>query len=82
MKNQSISLTEAARNFSECVNRVAYRGESFMLLRGRKAVAELRPAPVGRRLGELADLMASLPSLPEGDPQSWNRDLVRARRRY
>jgi len=82
MKNQTISLTEAARNFSECVNRVAYRGESFMLLRGRKAVAELRPAPVGRRLGELAELMASLPPLSEGDPKSWNRDLVQARRRY
>lgn len=53
-----------------------------MLLRGRKAVAELRPAPVGRRLGDLAGLMASLPSLPEGDAQSWNRDLVKARRRY
>lgn len=82
VKNQSISLTEAARNFSDCVNRVAYRGESFMLLRGRKAVAELRPAPVGRRLGELAGLMSSLPPLAEDDPKAWARDLVRARRRY
>jgi antitoxin (DNA-binding transcriptional repressor) of toxin-antitoxin stability system len=52
MEAISLSLTEVVRGFSEYVNRVAYRGERFILLRGRKPIAELRPIPTGLRLGE------------------------------
>ncbi|MFQ3670152.1 MAG: antitoxin, partial [Verrucomicrobiia bacterium] len=67
MAAQTLSLTEAARNFSDCINRVAYRGESFLLVRGRRAVAEIRPAPAGRRLADLPAVFASLPPLPEAE---------------
>jgi antitoxin (DNA-binding transcriptional repressor) of toxin-antitoxin stability system len=81
MTTQSISLTEAARNFSDCINRVAYRGETFLLLRGRRAVAEIRPAPIGRRRSELAGLLASLPSLTAAEASSWQRELQHQRLR-
>jgi antitoxin (DNA-binding transcriptional repressor) of toxin-antitoxin stability system len=60
-----VTVTEVARNLSDYLNRVAYRGESFTLTRGRKPVAELRPAPIGMPLRELPELVAGLPQLGE-----------------
>ena len=40
-----VTVTQVARNFAEYVNRVAYRRESFTLVRGKKPLAELRPLP-------------------------------------
>ena len=48
---QTLSVTEAPRHFAEYINRVVYRGESFVLVRGNTPIAELRPLPAGRRLG-------------------------------
>lgn len=42
------TVTEVARNFAEYINRVAFGGERFLLMRGKRAVAELRPVPKGR----------------------------------
>ena len=64
------SVTEVARNFAEYINRVAFRGERFILMRGKKPVAELRPVPVGKRVGELSALLASLPRLPAADARA------------
>ncbi len=64
---QVLSVTEVVRNFADYMNRVAYRRESFVLVRGSKPVAELRPVPAGKRLGELPDLIASLPRLDDED---------------
>ena len=61
--SQTLSVTEVARHFAEYINRVAYRGECFVLMRGNKPIAELRPLPVGRRLAELPALLVSLPHL-------------------
>ena len=58
-----VTVTQVARNFAEYVNRVAYRRESFTLVRGKKPLAELRPLPSGARLSELPGLLASLPRL-------------------
>ena len=62
-----LSATEASRNFSEILNRVKYRGESFILERGGDPVAELRPATPTRFNG--ADLSALLRSLPPIDEE-------------
>lgn len=78
MKNTA-SVTDVARNFADFVNRVVYRGEEFLLVRGKKPVAELRPVPHGRKLGELPELMKSLPHLAAGDADSFARDLVEMR---
>ena len=75
----SVSITEAARNFSDFINRVAYRQESFFLVRGKRPVAELRPVAAGRRLGELAGLLRSNPGLGGRDWKSFRRDVEKAR---
>ena len=46
--SQTLSVTEVARHFAEYINRVAYRGECFVLMRGNKPIAELRPLPPPR----------------------------------
>ncbi|MGF1472560.1 MAG: type II toxin-antitoxin system Phd/YefM family antitoxin [Rubrobacteraceae bacterium] len=74
------SVTEVARNFAEYVNRVAFGGESFVLVRGKKPVAELRPVPAGRRLGELSGVLNSLPGLSEEEAASFGEELDVARR--
>jgi antitoxin (DNA-binding transcriptional repressor) of toxin-antitoxin stability system len=58
-----ISATEAARSFSELMNRVRYRGE---VQRGGKPIAEVVPATPAEFSGrELADLLRSLPQPDE-----------------
>ena len=61
------SVTDVARNFADFVNRVAFRGERFTLVRGGRAVAELVPAPPSRRLGDLPAMLAGLPRLKPED---------------
>jgi len=74
-----VTVTQVARNFAEYVNRVAYRRESFTLLRGKKPLAELRPLPIGARLSELPALVASLPRLTEAEARDLAADLDAAR---
>ena len=56
MKSE-ITATEAARRFSEVVNRVRYRNETFVVKRGGEPVCEIVPVRsspfVGRDLVEL-----------------------------
>ena len=40
----TITATELARNLSDVLNRVRYRGESFIVERNGEVVAELRPS--------------------------------------
>jgi antitoxin (DNA-binding transcriptional repressor) of toxin-antitoxin stability system len=61
-----ITATQTARRFSELMNRVRYRGESFVVERGGKAICEIlpvRPASFSGR--ELAELLQSLPQPDE-----------------
>ncbi|HQF40681.1 MAG TPA: hypothetical protein PK322_16325 [Opitutaceae bacterium] len=74
-----VTVTQVARNFAEYINRVAYRRESFTLLRGKKPLAELRPLPTGTRLSELPGLLASLPRLTEAEADELAADLDAAR---
>jgi len=63
---KAISATEAVRKFSEILNSVKYRGESFTIVRGGKPVALISPVegPSKRRpLRELRELVKSLPRL-------------------
>ena len=77
--SQTLTVTEVTRHFAEYINRVAYRGESFVLVRGNKPIAELRPLPAGKRLGELPALCASLPSLSAMEAAQFAEDLAAAR---
>lgn len=64
---QRMSATDASRNFSELLNRVKYRGESFIIERGGQPICELRPVAPARFTG--ADLVALLRSLPPVDEE-------------
>jgi antitoxin (DNA-binding transcriptional repressor) of toxin-antitoxin stability system len=76
---QTLSVTEVARHFAEYINRVSYGGECFVLVRGNRPVAELRPLPAGKRLVELPALLASLPHLSPAEAIQLADDLTVAR---
>ena len=76
---KTLSVTEVARHFAEYINRVACRGECFVLVRGNKPMAELRPLSTGKRLAELPALLASLPHLSPAEATQFAGDLTAAR---
>ena len=77
---QTVTATEMARHFSEYMNRVSYGGERFLVVRGKKILAEFRPAPRGCRLGDLPALIKSLPHLSSEEADAFGKDLAKARR--
>ena len=79
MRMNTLTVTEVARHFSDYVGRVAYRNETFVLCKGRKRVAELRPVPSGRRLGDLPSILRSLPHLSRRDAAAFGSDVAEAR---
>jgi antitoxin (DNA-binding transcriptional repressor) of toxin-antitoxin stability system len=65
-----VSATDAARKFSDLLNRVEYRGERFVIERGGTAVCEMAPArPVKFMLSDLAGLLRSA---PKSDASYWD----------
>ncbi len=60
-----ISASQAAQSFSELMNRVRHRGESFVVERGGKPICEILPARPPKFRG--ADLAAPLRSSPKPD---------------
>lgn len=80
MKKMRISVTEAARNFSECVNRVRYQRITFVLLRNGEAVARLVPEDEKACTGaELAKILREH-TLSDEETRAWRRDLKKARK--
>lgn len=78
MSSSVLTVTEVVRHFSDYIGRVAYRHESFVLCKGKRPVAELRPLPTGRRLGDLPDILRSLPHLSKGDAAAFAGDIKAA----
>lgn len=61
-----LSATEASRNFSEILNLVRYRGESFLIERGGEPACEIKPATPPRFIvADLAELLNHLPPIDE-----------------
>ena len=79
MNAKTLTVTEAARHFSDYVSRVAYRHEAFVLCKGRRRMAELRPVPTGRRLGDLPEIFRSLPRLSRREATAFAGDVEAAR---
>lgn len=63
MKPSHISATDAARSFSDIVNRVRYRGEEFIVEKGGQAVCRIVPLESAKR-GTIADLIRILEQFP------------------
>jgi prevent-host-death family protein len=61
-----VTATEAARRFSDLLNRVRYERETFVIVRGGEEVGVLSPAAAPRpvTLGELVERLRSL-GLPD-----------------
>jgi antitoxin (DNA-binding transcriptional repressor) of toxin-antitoxin stability system len=80
MRKRTISVTEAARNFADCVSRAYYQNTTFVLLKNGSPVAQLAPANgkvcTGR---DLADVLAKI-KLPDDEAKAWRRDLRIARK--
>jgi antitoxin (DNA-binding transcriptional repressor) of toxin-antitoxin stability system len=80
MKKISINVTEAARNFADCVNRAHHQGVTFVLLRYGAPVAQIAPnvdkVCKGRHL---AALLAKI-NLADNEAKAWRRDLAASRK--
>jgi antitoxin (DNA-binding transcriptional repressor) of toxin-antitoxin stability system len=80
MKKTTISVTDAARNFADCVNRVRYQNMTFVLLKNGTPVAQLAPDREKSCTGpELAKILKEV-DLSEDDARAWHRDLMAARK--
>ena len=79
MKKTNISVTEAARNFADCVNRAHYQNVTFVLLKNGEPFARLTPDNEKECAGrDLAKALAKT-ALPESEARAWRRDLHTAR---
>ncbi len=81
MKKTNITVTDAARNFADCVNRVHYQNVTFVLLKNGEPFARL--VPDNEKVCDGRDLAEALAKtdLPESEARAWHRDLRTARRR-
>lgn len=80
MAKIEISVTDAARNFSDCVNRVRYQDMTFVLLKNGTPVAKLTPfeEPKASTGAELAAALLGV-ALTDEESKAWGEDLERAR---
>ncbi len=78
MSDTVITVTEAARNFADCVNRVHYQNQTFLLLKNGVPFARLVPAERVSRGRDLAKALAGV-DLPASERKAWSRDLKAAR---
>jgi antitoxin (DNA-binding transcriptional repressor) of toxin-antitoxin stability system len=80
MRRTIITVTEAARNFADCVNRAHYQNVTFVLLKNGSPVARLVPDGEKICLGrDLAQVLAGT-QLSDEEAKGWRRDVQAARR--
>jgi prevent-host-death family protein len=80
MKKTNITVTEASRNFADCVNRAHYQNVTFVLVKNGEPVARLVPNADKICIGhDLAEGLAKT-DLPESEARTWHRDLKAARK--
>ncbi|HXA45900.1 MAG TPA: hypothetical protein VNZ25_10365 [Candidatus Angelobacter sp.] len=80
MRKTTISVTDAARDFADCVNRAHYQNTTFVLLKKSSPVARL--IPDSEKVCTGRDLAAALAKikLAEAEAVAWRRDLQSARK--
>ena len=78
MKKSIITVTEAARNFADCVNRAHYQKVTFVLLKNGTPMARLIPDEEKVCTGrDLARVLKEV-RLSKDDARAWSRDLKSA----
>jgi prevent-host-death family protein len=84
MSEEVITVTEAARNFADCVNRARYQGTTFVLHKNGVPVARI--VPEHRKPSTGLEIAAALREslkdvhLGEEEATSWLHDLEVARK--
>ena len=80
MKKVIISVSAAARNLADCVNRAHYQNVTFVLLKNGSPVARL--VPDNEKVCSGRDLagVLSQAKLSEEDAKAWRRDRQTARK--
>jgi prevent-host-death family protein len=80
---ERITATEAARNFSDMLNRVRDQGASFEITRGNEVVARIVPAEPRKNftVGDFIELWKRLPRLDPEDAAKFEDDLAQIRRK-
>ena len=79
----TITVTEAARNFSDVINRVVYRGDTAILTRNGKAVARIVPEKSKGLAGtELAEILSKRVRMPREEADAFAKDIEEGRRLY
>ena len=74
-----ISVTEAARNFAECINRAHYQNVTFVLLKGGSPVARLVPDSEKVCTGRELALALAGTTISSDEARAWRHDLRTAR---
>ena len=75
----TVYVTEAARNFSDLINRVNCQGQTFLLTRGGKVVARLTGAEKMMTGAEFARWWEQRPRLDPEDAEQWETELAEER---
>jgi antitoxin (DNA-binding transcriptional repressor) of toxin-antitoxin stability system len=79
MSEKVITVTEAARNFADCINRAYYQGTTFVLHKNGVPVARIVPENEKKSTGRsIAAALATVRQTPE-ESSAWLRDLDDAR---
>lgn len=71
---KDVTATEAARNFSDLLDAIEHKKESFVVRRGGKAVARIGPASISSG-AEVKKLLREV--VPDSD---WERELTLLRK--
>ncbi len=81
MSDIILSVTEASRNFADCVNRAHYQNHTFVLVKNGVPFAKLVPA--GKPICRGSDLAKALSRvrLSDAEARAWQRDLKAARKK-
>jgi antitoxin (DNA-binding transcriptional repressor) of toxin-antitoxin stability system len=83
MEIVSISVTEASRNFADCVNRARYQGTIFILEKNGSQVARIVPTVRRPQRGQevAAALRKAVEDVHPGEEEatSWLHDLEQSR---
>jgi antitoxin (DNA-binding transcriptional repressor) of toxin-antitoxin stability system len=84
MSTKAISVTEAARNFADCINRARYQGTIFVLHKNGVPVARIVPEErkscTGLELAAALRVALKDVHLSEEEATAWLHDLEEARK--
>jgi antitoxin (DNA-binding transcriptional repressor) of toxin-antitoxin stability system len=80
MREKVITVTEAARNFADCVNRAHYQGMTFILQKNGVSVARIVPEDEKQSTGRsIAEALATV-RLTDEEFAAWRHDLEEGRK--